>query len=112
MVITERYCVAKETTQENASSAPYCAKRFVCSMFPRLKQLYQNWYNTVTDLVQLCHTTASMWLFMCIEDDRVELREFACSPEGLVQSYTAQRPATYDNSLEELWRKDRHFWDF
>jgi len=44
-------------------------------------------------------------------DGSVELREFACSPEGLVQSYTAQRPDTYDKSLEELWRKDRHFWD-
>ena len=52
----------------------------------------------------LTHTT---------EDGDVELREFDATAEGIIQSHTENRDKSvaYDNTLETLWRKDRHFWN-
>lgn len=43
------------------------------------------------------------------EGGGVQLREFAASPEGIIQCCVECFPA-YDSGLEALWKKDRHFW--
>ena len=48
----------------------------------------------------------------CAEDGDVELKEYDASAEGIILSYTENggRSNVYDNTLESLWEKDRHFW--
>ena len=55
-------------------------------------------------------------LFVCLfvdADDGVELLEYEASIEGIIGCYTEyrHRDAAYDNTLESLWEKDRHFWN-
>lgn len=47
------------------------------------------------------------------DDGSVELKEFEATPEGLIQCYTEYRRGNpmYDDDIEQLWEKDRHFWN-
>ena len=43
----------------------------------------------------------------------MELKEFEATAEGIIQSHIEYRirEDTYDNALELLWQKDRHYWN-
>ena len=65
-----------------------------------------SWYNNnLLDIIKV-----RLHVQSCIGGE-VTLSDFEATPEGIIESMTHySKKSGYDEELEAVWNKDRHFW--